>query len=159
MIVVIRIAKYLSVLSCVLFVPLASAQERLVIEFSDRAVPPGLALSAAKTPQKVKDLHAMVTELGKAPTQMVRTFGDRALIVSGSGQAIAQLERRLASDPAVAWTARDRRIKPSAQSPLIGLINTLDPTLAPRSWHHRAVSDQAASMNTFEMWNLTHGSA
>lgn len=154
-----RVVVALSALILSLGFSLAHASERLVIEFSDRAVVPGQAISMEKTPAMVQRLHEQVSRISGANSKLIRVYGERALIVEGTEEQISKIEQRMGSDPAVNWTARDRRIRVKAQSPLIGLINALDPTLQARSWQHRTVSSQPASMNTFGMWDITHGSA
>lgn len=130
-----------------------------MVEFSERALPKGQSIADQKRPAVLKELHNKIFSISGVMPNLVRAFGDRALIVEGTEEEITTLESRLKSDPAIDWVARDRRMRVKAQSPLIGLINALDPTLQARSWHHRELSSQPASMNTFGMWDITHGSA
>ncbi|MEQ9107303.1 MAG: S8 family peptidase [Limnobacter sp.] len=104
-----------------------------------------------------------VSELARVHQQnlrLIRPFGDRgAVVFSGDGENLEQVRQRLASDPLVDSVAQDRRIRLRAQSPLVGLLNALDPARQSRSWFHQDLATQPASINTGEMWANFHGTA
>lgn len=104
-----------------------------------------------------------VSELARVHKQnlrLIRPFGDSgAVVFSGDGENLEQVRQRLASDPLVESVARDRRIRLHAQSPLVGLLNALDPSRQSRSWFHQDLATQPASINTGEMWKNFHGTS
>lgn len=144
----------------------ATASERWVIQFkqtkSTQEDARQLRLSPAQKRQEIRELVNELSTVHKRPLKMVRAFGDQGAVVvlpEMPGVSPDQVRQRLESDPRVESVALDRRIRIRAQSPLVGLLNGLDPTRQSRSWFHRAVSFQPASMNSEELWANFHGTA
>lgn len=109
-------------------------------------------LAAAKL-EKLSKVHQRNFEL-------VRPFGNYgAVVITPSSTDREQTRLRLLSDPLVESVEIDRRIRLRAQSPLVGVLNGLDPSRRSRSFYHQDLSSQAASINTSAMWSSFHGSA
>ncbi len=132
--------------------------DRLVITFKE-----GRLLASESASARVQTLQNKLGELnevhGHAMT-MIRPFGERGAIVAlPASDDVRPMIDRLESDPLVESVAVDRRINLNAQSPLIGLINALDPFRASRSWFHRDPATQPAGVNTASMWARFHGTS
>lgn len=134
--------------------PAVLSADRWVVQFKPGAVDNEKSLSSASS---------RVSELARVHRQnlrLIRPFGDRgAVVLVEDGENLEQVRQRLASDPLVESVAQDRRIQLRAQSPLIGLLNALDPSRQSRSWFHQDLASQPASINTGEMWTNFHGTA
>lgn len=110
-------------------------------------------LSVATKLEKLSKVH-------QRSFQLVRFFGlAGAVVTTPSGLDREQTRLRLLSDPMVESVDIDRRIRLRAQSPLMGLLNGLDPARRSRSWFHQDLANQAASINTSAMWASFHGTA
>ncbi|WP_334119632.1 S8 family peptidase [Limnobacter sp.] len=128
----------------------ALSAERWVIQFK-----PGTIGDA-------KQLSGKISELARVHKQnflLIRPFGERGAVVVADSDEPAQVRQRLLSDPAIESVDQDRRIQLRAQSPLIGLLNALDPARQSRSWFHQDLATQPASINTGVMWTNFHGTA
>lgn len=135
-----------------------SPAQRLVIAFKDS----GLKVSPAGG-SRIESLQSKLDVIEQVHAQdliLIRQFGDNGAVVAlPPGSDLEQLLIRLSSDPLVESVAVDRRVYLNAQSPLIGLINALDPARASRSWFHRDPSTQPAGVNTARMWDRFHGTS
>ena len=132
--------------------------DRLVITFKENRL-----LAAESASARVETLQNKLGELNKLhghAMTMIRAFGERGAIVAlPASDDVRPMINRLESDPLVESVAVDRRIYLNAQSPLIGLINALDPFRASRSWFHRDPATQPAGVNTASMWERFHGTS
>jgi serine protease len=141
-------------LSFALASPAVFSADRWVIQFKPGTV---------DNEKSQGEAASRVSELARVYRQnlrLIRPFGDRgAVVFVENGEDLEQLRQRLASDPLVESVAQDRRIQLRAQSPLIGLLNALDPSRQSRSWFHQDLATQPASINTGEMWTNFHGTA
>ncbi len=153
-------------LVCLFSVTTAKASERWVIQFKQsQSAQENARQTRLSALQKQQEIGALVNELSRVHKRqftMVRGFGNQGAIVvlpKGSTENMEQVRQRLESDPRVESVALDRRIRLRAQSPLIGLLNGLDPSRQSRSWFHQAVSTQPASMNSAALWTNFHGTA
>lgn len=112
---------------------------------------------------RMAQLHSRIADLSrihKRPLVLVRPFGERgAVVTTPNGEDLEQARLRLLSDPSVESVELDRRIHLRAQSPLVGVINSLDVSRRSRSWFHQDLSIQPASINTGAMWVNFHGTA
>lgn len=110
--------------------------------------------------QQVSDKVSELALVHRQNLRLIRPFGQRgAVVVVADSDEPAQLRQRLLSDPVVESVDEDRRIRLRAQSPLVGLLNALDPARQSRSWFHQDLATQPASINTGEMWTSFHGTA
>ena len=144
----------------------ATASERWVIQFKQNKSAQEDArqfrLSAAQKRQEIGELVNELSKVHKRPLRMVRAFGDQGAVVvlpADPAENLDQVRHRLETDPRVESVALDRRIRIRAQSPLVGLLNGLDPSRRSRSWFHQIVSSQPASMNSEALWANFHGTA
>jgi serine protease len=128
--------------------------ERWVIQFKENL--PAVESSKA-------DLRLRLAELSKVHKrtfQLVRQFGEHGAVVSiPNDDNTEQMRLHLLSDPRIESAEPDRRIRLHARSPLIGVLNSLDPSLRSRSWFHQDLNSQPASINTGAMWANFHGTA
>lgn len=142
------------------------AQHRLVIEFKQGVVAP----AAAFDPVQAANVQDAGRRIGKALSElksshrlsmaMIRPFGQHGAVIQITDRLDEQqLLQRLRSDPSVQSVAVDRRIRLHAQSPLVGLLNALDPSRRSRSWFHQDIQSQPASINTAAMWSSFHGTS
>ncbi|HEX4918966.1 MAG TPA: S8 family peptidase [Limnobacter sp.] len=139
------------------------AQHRLVIEFKDLVVNPEQGAPRDQSGNGRRLLGNALSQLGAAhrvSISMVRPFGHRGAVVQVADHVdVRQLIQRIESDPSVRSVAVDRRIRLHAQSPLVGLLNGLDPSRQSRSWFHQDIQSQPASINTGAMWTSFHGTS
>lgn len=147
----------------------AAADYRLVVQFKSELPTQDAALTAseARGPSRVKPMADMskvqpllqrLASTHRTTLESVRQFRTDSVVVKAKDVSdIDTLMQRMRSDPAVASVAVDRRIRLHAQSPLVGVLNSLDLSLRPRFWHHRTIDSQPASINTESMWLNFHG--
>lgn len=138
---------------------------RLVVQFKD-GLPTRTSAASSGGNQRFVDFSKVNQTLGQLSTihktQLtgVRQFQNHSMVVKAQGvDDVQQLIQRLQSDPAVASVQIDKRIRVHAQSPLVGVLNSLDFSLRPRFWHHRTLDSQPASANTESMWLNYHGTS
>lgn len=138
---------------------------RLVVQFKD-GLPTRTVVASNGLQQKPVDFTKVNQSLGllssihRVNLVGLRQFQNHSMVVSAKGVTdIQQVIQRLQSDPAVASVQIDRRIKVHAQSPLVGVLNSLDLSLRPRFWHHRTIDSQPASANSESLWLNYHGTS
>lgn len=156
----------LTLLALLLPLSTSAAQDyRLVVKFKD-GLPTRAVAAANGQKQRLVDFSKVSRTLGQLSnihrTQLtgIRQFQDHSMVVKAQGvDDVQQLIQRLQSDPAVSLVQIDRRIRVNAQSPLVGVLNSLDLSLRPRFWHHRTLDSQPASANTESMWLNYHGTS
>lgn len=139
----------------------ALAADRWVIQFKQTAPRLAQSSSSDSTEHRLELINklAVLSKVHKRGLALIRPFGERGAVVAATGESLDEARRRLMSDPMVESVEIDRRIRLSAQSPLVGLLNALDLTRRSRSWFHQDLSTQPASINTGVMWASFHGTA
>lgn len=147
----------------VIFSTVSWSADRWVIQFKESPGRSQTSVNPSSLESRKADLRARLAELSiihKRTFQLIRPFGEHgAVITTPNGSGAEQTRLRLLSDPMIESVEPDRRIKLRAQSPLIGLLNALDPSRRSRSWFHQDLSTQPASINTGAMWTNFHGTA
>ncbi|HEX4856089.1 MAG TPA: S8 family peptidase [Limnobacter sp.] len=159
----VSIPVFVFLLSGALFFKPAWSAERWVIQFKENSsVVQRMAAQESVTSRNTV-LSQKLAELSgvyRQPFSLIRSFGDRGMVVSvPEGADFEQVRQRLLSDPAIEAVDMDRRIRLHAQSPLVGLLNELDLSRQTRTWFHQDVTAQPASINTGAMWSNFHGTA
>ena len=146
-----------------IFSTISWSADRWVIQFKDSPDHRHATVQSSSLESRKSELRARLAELSivhKRTFQLVRPFGERgAVVTTPNGSDAEQARLRLLSDPMIESVELDRRIKLRAQSPLIGVLNGLDPSRRSRSWFHQDLSTQPASINTGAMWTNFHGTA
>lgn len=139
----------------------ALAADRWVIQFKQTAPRLAQSSSSDSTEHRLELINklAVLSNVHQRGLALIRPFGERGAVVAATGESLDEARRRLMSDPMVESVEIDRRIRLSAQSPLVGLLNALDLTRRSRSWFHQDLSTQPASINTGVMWASFHGTA
>jgi len=139
----------------------ALAADRWVIQFKQTAPRLAQSSSSDSTEHRLELINklAVLSKVHQRGLALIRPFGERGAVVAATGESLDEARRRLMSDPMVESVEIDRRIRLSAQSPLVGLLNALDLTRRSRSWFHQDLSTQPASINTGVMWASFHGTA
>ncbi|WP_341236349.1 S8 family peptidase [uncultured Limnobacter sp.] len=144
----------------VLFSSASWSADRWVIQFKENTDRATNQTSLEARRAAISSTLAVLTKAHKRTFQLVRPFGESgAVVVTPSHADSEQFRLRLLSDPLVESVQPDRRIQLRAQSPLIGLLNALDPARRSRSWFHQDIGTQPASINTGAMWANFHGTA
>lgn len=145
------------------FTAFSWSADRWVIQFKEHTNTVQPIVRQQSLDSKHSDLRAKLAELSsvhKHNIHLLRPFGERGAVVTmPAGADVEQIRFRLLSDPMIESVAPDRRIRLHAQSPLIGLLNTLDLSRRSRSWFHQDLNTQPASINTGAMWANFHGTA
>lgn len=116
-------------------------------------------LSHSNQWEALSTLTSNVLNLNNLRASFKRPYGQNAVIVTVPTEDSAQFTNRLQSDPAVDWIAEDRPVYPADQGAVVGLLNSLPTSFSNRFWHHNRPSTQKAGLNTFGMWENTHGSS
>ncbi|MDH4395787.1 MAG: S8 family peptidase [Limnobacter sp.] len=158
----------LCIILSMLLMPLgaSAAQDyRLVLKFKEGLPTRTVALANGQNQQpvdflKLNQVLGQLSSIHRTPLSSIRQFQNHSVVVKAQGvEDVQQLIQRLQSDPSISSVHIDRRIKVHAQSPLVGVLNSLDLSLRPRFWHHRTIESQPASANTESMWLNFHGTS
>lgn len=137
------------------------AADRWVIQFKQTAPRIEQSSNAESAEHRLELINklAVLSKVYRRGFTLIRPFGQRGAVVAATGESLAETRQRLLSDPMVESVEIDRRIRLTAQSPLVGLLNALDLSRRSRSWFHQDLSTQPASINTGAMWASFHGTA
>lgn len=138
-----------------------SADHRLVVRFKDADTG---RLSASQSyddiQTRAKSRVESLARGNRMDVRFLRPFENNSAVAVVPGtENVQQVLQRLRSDPNVLDVQVDRRIRLHAQSPLVGVLNSLDPSLRSRSWFHQDLASQRASINTGAIWANFHGTS